>query len=99
MLTRNWLGEGEGEGCRGWWEGVALCDPGEMALSKQKEEIQRPVPAEAKWTGRGCRAGGGTPAGCFESAFAVNGTLNFQVSVMRDDFCAAERRRAESSVP
>lgn len=63
-------------------EGVALCDPGELALSKQKEEIQSPVTAEANWTGRECRTGAGTPAGCFESAFAEDGALNFQVSVM-----------------
>lgn len=68
-------------------------------LPKQEEEIQRPVSAEANWTGRGCRAGRATPAGCFESASAVNGALNFQVSVMRDDLCAAERRRAGSNVP
>lgn len=63
-------------------EGVALCDLGELALSKQKEEIQSPLTAEANRTGRGCLTGAGMAAGCFESAVAVDATLNLQVSLM-----------------
>lgn len=52
----------------GGWEGgsggvVALYDlrgRREVAPSKQKEEIQRWVAAEANQTGRGCRTGGET---------------------------------------